>query len=97
MPRIDGRHSKEQVIAGCAYVDHASRLSYTQLQTSVDNDQTIEAKEGYKRFAKSHGVILKLFHSDNGMFAKKVFCDNLDASSQTIIYCGVWVHITRME
>ena len=92
VPRIDGRHSKERVVAGCVFVDHASRLSYTHLQTSVDNAQTIEAKEGYERFALSHGVTLKSFHSDNGVFAEKAFRDVLDEANQSITFCGVGAH-----
>ena len=44
VPRIDGRHTRQRIAAGCVFVDHASRLSYTHLQTSVDNEQTIDDK-----------------------------------------------------
>lgn len=54
VPCIDGRHSKEKITAGCVFIDHASCLRYTHLQTSVDNVQTIEAKLGYEQFAQSH-------------------------------------------
>ena len=92
VPRIDGRHSKARITAGCVFIDHASRFSYTHLQTSVDNEQTIEAKLGYERYAKSFGVTLKAFHSDNGVFAEKAFLDQLDDAGQSITFCAVGAH-----
>ena len=92
VPRLDGRHTKERINAGCVFVDHYSKLSYTHLQTSADNEQTIQAKLGCERFAALHGVTLKSFWSDNGVFAEKAFCDNLEEASQTINYCAVGAH-----
>ena len=92
VPRIDGMHSKARITAGCVFIDHLSRLSYTHLQTSVDNKQTLEAKLGYERFAKSHGVTLQSFHSDSGVFVEKTFQDALDDTDQTITFCAVGAH-----
>ena len=36
----------------------------THLQTSINNEQTIEAKKTYERVTTSHGVTLKRFHAD---------------------------------
>ena len=92
VPRLDGRHTKDRINAGCVFIDHASKLSYTHLQTSVDNQQTLQAKLGYERYAASHGVKLKSFHSDNGVFAEKAFRGNLEDNQQSITYCAVGAH-----
>lgn len=92
VPRLDGRHTRDRIVGACVFFDHVSNHSYTHLQTSIDNAQTLEAKKGYQRFASSHGVTLKRFHADNGIFAEKVFRDDLDANDQAITFCAVGVH-----
>ena len=93
VPRMDSKHTKDRIVAGCVFFDHVSGHSYTHLQTSVDNTQTIEAKRAYERFAQSHGVNLKRFHADNGIFAELKFRNEIDATPhQSITYCAVGAH-----
>ena len=93
VPRMDSKHTKDRITSGCVFFDHVSGHSYTHLQTSVDNEQTIEAKRAYERFANSHGVTLKRFHADNGIFAVKAFRDEIDNTpNQRITYCAVGAH-----
>jgi hypothetical protein len=92
VPRLDGRHTRDRINSGCVFFDHYSGYSYTHLQTSVDNDQTLAAKLGFERLAASHGVDIKAFHADNGIFAEKVFRDDVSNSNQTISYCAVGAH-----
>ena len=93
VPRMDSKHTKERITAGCVFFDHVSNHSYTHLQTRVDNDQTIQAKRAYERFVASHGVTLKRFHADNGIFAEKGFRDEInDTPGHTITYCAVGAH-----
>ena len=93
VPRMDSKHTRERITAGCVFYDHVSRLSYTHMQTSANNDQTIEAKVAYERFAHNHGVKLRRFHADNGIFAEQAFKQTIQESpGQSITYCGVGAH-----
>ena len=92
VPRMDSKHTKDRITAGCVFFDHVTNHSYTHLQTSADNEQTIEAKRAYERYALTHGVTLKRFHADNGIFAEKAFRDEIDQSNQKITYCAVGAH-----
>jgi hypothetical protein len=92
VPRMDGKYTHDCIIAGCVFFDHVSGFSYTHLQTSVSNEQTIEAKRGYKQLADSHGVRVKSFHANNGIFAEKAFRDEVRSTNQTISYCAVGAH-----
>ena len=92
VPRMDGRHTRDRITAGCVFFDHVSGHSYTHLQTSVDNTQTVAAKHGYEQFAESHGVSVRAFHADNGIFAEKAFRDEVSSSNQRITYCAVGAH-----
>jgi len=53
------------------YVDQASRLGYVYLQSDASVETTLKGKLAYKRFAKSHGVIVKGYYTDNGIFKAK--------------------------
>ena len=93
VPRMDSKHTRERISSGCVFFDHVSGLSYTHMQTSCDNEQTIEAKHAYERFATIHGVKLKRFHADNGIFAENAFREVIaESPGQSITYCGVGAH-----
>jgi hypothetical protein len=53
---------------------------------------TLESKVGFESFAKRFNVSIKHIHSDNGVFATKVFQDHIDASDQHQSFCGVGAH-----
>ena len=93
VPRMDSKHTKERITSGCVFFDNVTGHSYTHLQTSVDNKQTIEAKRAYEKYAETHGVTLRRFHADNGIFAEKPFRDEIENSpGQSITFCGVGAH-----
>jgi hypothetical protein len=92
VPRLDGRHTRDRINSACVFYDHASGFSYSHMQTSVDNQQTIQAKHAFEAFATSHGIDVKAYHADNGIFAEQPFRDEVDLSNQKITYCGVGAH-----
>ena len=92
VPRMDGRHTRSRINSGCVFIDNHTGYSYTHLQTSVDNEQTVAAKHGFELLAKTHDVDIKSFHADNGIFAEKQFRDAVDDDGQTISYCAVGAH-----
>jgi len=53
------------------YVDNASRLGYVYLQPDSSVEMTLKGKEAYERFARSHGVEIRGYHADNGIFRAK--------------------------
>ena len=74
------------------FVDHYSDLSYIHAQKTTSAQETIEAKHAFERFAKSHGVMVKHYHADNGRFAEKRFMSEVANAGQTISFCGVNAH-----
>ena len=89
---MDGRHTRDRINSACVFIDHVSGLCYSHLQTSVDTAQTIAAKKGYEIYAKSHGVDVRNYHADNGIFATKGFRDEVNDCNQNISYCAVGAH-----
>lgn len=93
VPRVDGRHTLDRITSGCVFVDHVSGYSYTNMQTSCDNLQTIASKREFEKHAATHNVTkVHAYHADNGIFAEKVFRDEVISCNQTISYCAVGAH-----
>ena len=49
-------------------VDHFYIYSYMQLQNTTSSQDTLEIKHDFKRISASHGIIIKKYHADNGIF-----------------------------
>ena len=92
VPIAKGNPTSRRYIGATVFADHFSGLSYVHLMTSMNSEQTVEAKLAFERFAHKHGVTIKHYHCDNGRFADKVFLQSVEASHQTISFCGVSAH-----
>ena len=90
--QLKGRLTKRRYGAATVFVDHASRLSYIHLQSGLTSDETVEAKQAFEAYARSHGITVKHYHADNGRFADNAFLKSIAESGQTISYCGVNAH-----
>ena len=74
------------------YVDHFSGLSYVYIQKGSTVEETVEGKRAFERYARNHGVRIKHYHADNGIFEAAGFRNALHQDGQTISYCGVNAH-----
>jgi hypothetical protein len=75
------------------FVDHFSDFTYTHLMTGQANAATtVEAKLAFERVAASHGVTVKHYHSDNGLFDTKAFKTAIENAKQTLSFCGPYAH-----
>ena len=74
------------------FVDHYSDLSFVYTQKSTTADETVQAKEAFERYAKTHGVTVRHYHADNGIFAEAGFVKAVERNGQTISFCGVNAH-----
>jgi hypothetical protein len=92
IPFTSGRPSKRRYDTATLWVDHYSRFLYGHCQEDATVKSTLESKVGFESFAKWFNVSIKHIHSDNGVFATKVFQDHVDASDQHQLFCGVGAH-----
>ena len=93
LPRMGGRHTKDRITAVSVFLDSVTGHSLSHLQISTGGDETLAAKRAHELMADSHGVVIKSFHADNGIYAEKVFTDEVTACGQTITFCGVGAHL----
>ena len=74
------------------FVDQFSDLSFVYTQKSTTAEETVQAKEAFERYAKTHGVTVRHYHADNGIFAEAGFVRAVEKNGQTISFCGVNAH-----
>ena len=72
-----------------AFLDHLSDCPYIVMQKLLTGEEIIIAKANYEGHAHRHGVIVKHYHTDNGIFARSASQEALRAQRQTLPYCGV--------
>ncbi len=84
--------TKKRYTVTTVFVDHLSGLSFVYNQQSTSAAETVEAKRAFERYAKLHGVTVKHYHADNGIFAEAEFVRAVEGDHQTISYCAVSAH-----
>lgn len=92
VPRISGRHTTARISGATGFIDHYSGYSYSSLQTSLDGDQTLAAKNNFESHADAFGVSIKSYRANNGRFAEKRFLDAIKRGQQTIDFCAIGAH-----
>jgi hypothetical protein len=85
-------NTEERYIGGTLFIDEASQFIYIQNQVSLGATETIRAKHKFERLAQRHGIKVKSYRGDNGVYKTKAFKDDLDLFSQTMIHSGVGAH-----
>jgi hypothetical protein len=90
--QLKGKLTNRWYGAATIFVDHASQLSYLHLQSWVTAEETVKAKKAFEAYSRSHGVIVKHYHADNGHFAESLFMSVVAKSGQTVSFCRVSAH-----
>ena len=90
--QMRGFITRKRYMVSTVFVDHYSGLSFVYLQKSTSAAETVEAKRAFERYAKTHGVSIRHYHADNGIFAEAGFIKAVEADRQTISYCAVNAH-----
>ena len=65
--------TSDRLWAATFFVDHATSYIYTHLQQGQTLIESNEAKAAYEQMAAAFGIIVKKFHTDNGIFAEEGF------------------------
>jgi hypothetical protein len=74
------------------FVDHFSNLSFVYLQKGLTIVETLEAKAAFERYASAHGVTIRHYQTNNGIFETDSFRRSVEMAGQTISYAGVNAH-----
>ena len=53
---------------GCVFIDHASGYVIINHQVDINATETLNSKLTFEREAQSQGLVIKGYHTDNGVF-----------------------------
>jgi hypothetical protein len=67
-------------------------LGYVHLQKTSTAEETLEAKAAWEAFARSHGLSIKAYHADNGIFKANKWVDSCKRDNQGLTFAGVNSH-----
>ena len=75
---IKGKSDKSDMLSGvCVFIEHASVYLIIKHQVDINTTETVKAKLTFEREAKSQGVAIKGYHTDNGIFNYPEFMEEL--------------------
>jgi hypothetical protein len=71
------------------FVDHASNKVHVTMNLSTGADEAVLAKHRFEKSAAKHGVQIRKYHGDNGVFATTQFKSSCHILNQTFDFSGV--------
>ena len=74
------------------FVDHYSGLSYSYLQKTSDAEETIMGKRAFEAYCSQHGVTVRNYHADNGIFRTHEWVNECRNRGQGLTFAGVNAH-----
>ena len=73
---------------GCVFIDHASGYVSIKNQVAINSTETAKAKLTLEREIQSQEVVIKRYHTDNGIFNSSEFMEELLKKQQEINFSG---------
>ena len=73
---------------GCVFIDHASGYVSIKHQVAINATETAKAKLTFEREIQSQEVVIKRYHTDNGIFNSSEFMEELLKKQQKIRFSG---------
>ena len=85
-------HERQGYTCGTLFVDHASGKVFNFPQFSTNAMETIDSKRKLERYAAEESILVKAYHSDNGIFASDAFKTECTHKGQKLTFSGVGAH-----
>ena len=93
LPHTYGKENeREQYSGGTIFVDESSDFMFVSNQVSLNASETLIGKAKFEREALRHGIAIKSYRGDNGIFRSEEFQRDLHQKHQPMIYSGVGAH-----
>ena len=90
--QLTGKLTKKRYKYATVYVDQFSGLGFVYLQKTASADETIEGKRAFEAYCKQHGVTVRQYHADNGVFRANKWVDDCRKLEQGLTFAGVNAH-----
>ena len=73
---------------GCVFIDHSSGYVSINHQVAIHANATVKEKLTFERETKSLGLVIKGYHTNNGIFNASKFMEELLKKHQKISFSG---------
>ena len=73
IPQFTGALTHERLWAVTVFADHYYGYCYTHLMRGKSSEETLWAKEAYKRLVVTHGARVCAYRAEKGRFADPLF------------------------
>ena len=73
---------------GCVLIDHTSGYMIIKHQVAIKATETVKAKLIFEREDKSQGVMINIYHTENGIFNTSKFMEELLKKQKKIRFSG---------
>ena len=90
--QLSGFITKERYKVATIYVDQVSRVGFVNLQRSTSAEETLEGKQAFERWASTHGVHVRAYHADNGIFRANEWVRACHEQRQPLTFASVGAH-----
>ena len=81
-------YQSDMFSGGCVFIEHASGYVSIKHQLAINTTETIKAKLTFDGEAQSQVVVIKVYHTDNGIFNSSDFMGELLKKQQKIRFSG---------
>ena len=84
-----GKSDPSDMFSGrCVFIDHASGDVRIKHQVAINVTETVKEKLTVEKEAQSQGVVIKGYHTDNGIFNASEFMEDILKNKQKIRLSG---------
>ena len=83
---------REKFCGGTIFIDVATGYTRVYMQVSLGASETIKSKHKFEQEALEAGVVVRAYRTDNGIFTKEQFLNELIENGQGITVSGVGAH-----
>ena len=90
--QMSGFITKERYKVATVYVDQATRVGYIYLQKSTGAEETLEGKQAFEQWAATHGVTIRAYHADNGIFKAHKWVRACQEARQPLTFASAGAH-----
>ena len=90
--QMTGKLTTKRYRYATVYVDQATGYGYVHLQKTATAEETIEGKLAFEDMALRHGVMIKGYHADNGIFKARKWVEACRSKQQILTFAGVNAH-----
>ena len=73
---------------GCVFIDYTSVYVIINYQVDINATETVKAKLAFERDYQNQWVVIKVYHTDNGIFNDSEFMEELLNKEQKIRFSG---------